>query len=340
MQYDALELFDYGNVRPLSPSLSPSHRSPSPALLSLQRIVEDDVSGGSNAPVGAVYRGQGRQLRGRAIQSIVGGGGGGGRASVCCTIKHANYKRWGQDRSSDVRTSFEGDPTRPSHPLCVETKNKLVDCMLKIRCRICRSLISYHNSSWTCATTHIRSHNIVTAQDIAAAAALASESEANGEVFPIHKLPTPPQVKREAAGDAALMRRTFAAPSYGTDTQPYHWIKQTIVKWIAADCLPYRTVETATFRVMTRNLDPKCPNFGRKALPPRWDTTTSTVQHFQDFLTCFFHHCSSISMHRKVEVVACRTLKIIIMFTATVLVHVTKPVCQIDFYSLLANHLV
>ena len=60
MQYDALELFDYGNVRPLSPSLSPSPRSPSPAPLSLQRIVEDDVSGGGNAPVGAVYRGQGR----------------------------------------------------------------------------------------------------------------------------------------------------------------------------------------------------------------------------------------------------------------------------------------
>ena len=67
------ELFDYGNVRPLSPSLSPSPRSPSPTPLSLQRIVEDDVSGGGNAPVGAVYRSQGRQLGGQAIQSVVGG---------------------------------------------------------------------------------------------------------------------------------------------------------------------------------------------------------------------------------------------------------------------------
>ena len=64
VQYDALELFDYGNMRPLSPSLSPSPRSPSPAPLSLQRIVEDDVSGGGNAPVGAVYRGQERQFGG------------------------------------------------------------------------------------------------------------------------------------------------------------------------------------------------------------------------------------------------------------------------------------
>ena len=60
VQYDALELFDYGNVRPLSPS----PRSPSLAPLSLQRIVEDDVSGGGNAPVGAVYRDQGRHLGG------------------------------------------------------------------------------------------------------------------------------------------------------------------------------------------------------------------------------------------------------------------------------------
>ena len=56
-----------------------------------------------------------------------------------------------------------------------------------------------------CAATHIRSHNIVNTQDIVAAAALAFESEANGEAFPIHKLPTPPPVKKEAAGDVALM---------------------------------------------------------------------------------------------------------------------------------------
>ena len=222
MWYDALELFDYGNVRPLSPSLSPSPRSPSPAPLSLQRVVEDDVSGGGNAPVRVVYRGQGRQLGGRAIQSVVGGnaivvvvvvvvggggggGGGGGRAGVHCTVKHANYKRWGWDRSSDVWTLFKGVPARQGHPLRVEIENKLGDCVLKIRCRICRSLISYHNSSWTYAATHIWYHNIATAQDITTAAALASKSEANGEAFPIHKLPTPPPMKKEAAGDAALM---------------------------------------------------------------------------------------------------------------------------------------
>ena len=174
---------------------------------------------------------------------------------------------------------FQGDPARPGHPLHVETKNKLGDCVLKIRCRICRSLISYHNSSWTYAVTHIRSHNIAIAQDIAAAT-LASESKDNGEAFPIHKLPTPPSMKKEAAGDAALMRCTFVAPSYGTDTQPYHQIKQTIVKWIAMDCLPYRIVETAALRAMRRNLDPKCPNFGRKAI-------TSQVGHCHEYCSVF-----------------------------------------------------
>ena len=129
-----------------------------------------------------------------------------------------------------MRTLFEGDPARPGHPLHVEIENKLGDYVLKIRCRICRSLVSYYNSSWACTATHIRSHNIVTTQDIAVAAALASESEANGEAFPIHKLPTPPPVKKKAIGDAALMRRTFVAPSYRTDTQLYHRIKRTIVK--------------------------------------------------------------------------------------------------------------
>ena len=200
-------------------------------------------------------------MQSAVVVGSIGGRGGGRR-----TQKTTNTKRWGWDRSSEVRTLFEGDPARPSHPLHVETKNKLGDYMLKIRCRICRSLISYHNSSWTSAATHIWSHNIGTAQDIAAAAALAAESEANGEAFPIHKLPTPPPVKKETARDVALMRHTFAALSYGTDMQPFHRIKRTIAKWIAADCLPYRTVEMCTFRAMTRSLDPKCPDFGRKTM--------------------------------------------------------------------------
>ena len=45
-------------------------------------------------------------------------------------------------------------------------------------------------------------------------------------------------------------------------------------------------------------------------------------------------------MHSKVEAVAWRTLKIIFMFIAAVLFHVTKLLWQIDFYSFLGNHLV
>ena len=177
---------------------------------------------------------------------------------------------------------------RPSHPLHVETENKLGDCVLKTKCHIWRSLISYHNSSWTCVATHIRSRNIATAQDIVAAAALTSESEANGEAFPIHKLPIPPPVNKEATGDAALMRHTFAAPSYGTDMQPYHRIKRTIEKWIAADYLPYRTVDTAAFRTMTRNADPKCPDFGRKAITPQVGHCPEHYTVLPEFFNMFF----------------------------------------------------
>ena len=151
-------------------------------------------------------------------------------------MKATNYKRWGWDRSLDVQMLFEGDSARPDDPLHVESSSKQGECVLKIRFRICRTLICYHNSLWTYAATHIRSHNIATAQDIAAANVLASESETNGEPFPIHKLPTPLAVKKEAAGDAALVQRTFVAPSYGPDTQPYNRIKQIIAKWIAVDC--------------------------------------------------------------------------------------------------------
>ena len=262
LQYDALDLFNYGDAPPLSPFPT---RTPQ-ASASLQHNFEDDVSDGGNAAEGPVSRIQGRQLGGRAMQYAVVVGGGGGCGGRRRSQKTTNIKRWGWDRSSEVQTLFEGDLARPGHPLHVETENKLGHCMLKSRCRICCSLISYHNSSWTSAATHIRSHNITTAQDIAAAATLAAEFEANGEAFPIHKLPAPPPVKKEAAGDVALMRRTFAAPSYGTDMQPFHQIKRTIAKWIAADCLPYRTVERHALRAMTRSLDPKCPDFGRKAM--------------------------------------------------------------------------
>ena len=161
---------------------------------------------------------------------------------------------------------FKDDPARPGHPLYVETSNKQGACMMKSRCRICGTLISYHNSSWTYTAIHILSHNIGIPQDIAATAALAFECEANGEPFPIHKLPTPSAVKKEPPGDVGIMRHTFAAPSYKPDMQLYHRIMLTFAKWIAADCLLYITADICTFRAMTRSLDPKCPDFDKKAI--------------------------------------------------------------------------
>ena len=104
-----------------------------------------------------------------------------------------------------------------------------------------------------------------------------------------------------SSGDVALIRCGFAALSYKTDTQPYHWIKWRIAKWIAANCLPYKIVETTTFRVMTRNLDPKCPDFGRKAITSQVGHCPKDCLVLPTFLNMFFsHHSSSIIMHSKV----------------------------------------
>ena len=100
---------------------------------------------------------------------------------------------------------FEDDPGRPGHPPHIETSNKQGAYVLKIKCCIYGTLISYHNSSWTCAATHILSHNIGTPQDIAATAAFASECEANEEPFPLYKLATPLAAKKEPASDVCLM---------------------------------------------------------------------------------------------------------------------------------------
>ena len=58
LQYDALDLFDYGDAPPLSPSPTTTLQ----ASASLQHSIEDDVSDGGNATGGPVFRVQGRQL--------------------------------------------------------------------------------------------------------------------------------------------------------------------------------------------------------------------------------------------------------------------------------------
>ena len=160
---------------------------------------------------------------GRAIHSTVlcnAAVGGGWRVGGCRIVKATNYKRWGWDWSSDVRMLFKGDLARLGHPFHVEMLNKQGECVLKIRCCICRTLISYHKSSWTYAATHIWSHNITIAQDIVVANPLVSESEAKGEPLPYPQATNSTCSEEGAAGDVALIWRTFVAPSYGPDMQP------------------------------------------------------------------------------------------------------------------------
>ena len=91
--------------------------------------------------------------------------------------------------------------TKAGHQLKIETKNKAGKVVHKIRCRICKNLFSYHNSSWTTASNHVVSHNIYTIEDIASAALLASQAEQSGEPFPIYTLPTPTAIKKDAPGN-------------------------------------------------------------------------------------------------------------------------------------------
>ena len=142
MQYDALDLFDYGDVPPLSPSLT----NPCQDCAPLQCNFENDVSGGGNVAIGSVYKGQGRHVWGRVMQSaIVGDDVVVGRGRRIAKIQIVKDGGW--DRSSDVRMLFEEDPARLGHPLHVEMSNKQGACVLKIKCRICGTFISYHNNS-------------------------------------------------------------------------------------------------------------------------------------------------------------------------------------------------
>ena len=83
-----------------SPPLFPPPTSPHQAFAPLQRNVEGDDCNGSNAAMGPMYRGQGRQLGGQAMQSTIAGDdaivvvGCGGRDGGRRTIKTSNYKRW------------------------------------------------------------------------------------------------------------------------------------------------------------------------------------------------------------------------------------------------------
>ena len=56
LQYDALDLFDYGDAPPLSPSPTSLCQASAP----LQRMDEDDDSDGGNVAVGFVYKSQGQ----------------------------------------------------------------------------------------------------------------------------------------------------------------------------------------------------------------------------------------------------------------------------------------
>ena len=114
----------------------------------------------------------------------------------------------------------------------------------KIRSSICGSLLLYHNSLLTMVSNHIMPQNISSIEDIASAALFTSQAEQNGEPFPTYVLPSPVAINKKALAACSswstwsqLQSRRCNVPS----GEEINWIMD------AADCPPYRTVQTTAF---------------------------------------------------------------------------------------------
>ena len=125
----------------------------------------------------------------------------------------------------EVRNFEKEDPHRLGQPLEIETKNKIGRIVHKIRSSIRRSLLLYHNSSSTMASSHIMPQNISSVEDIASAALFTSQAKQNGEPFPTHILPSPIASTKRSWRRAA---HGAWSPSYGVDSAAYCRVKKSI----------------------------------------------------------------------------------------------------------------
>ena len=112
-------------------------------------------------------------------------------------------------------------------------------------------------------------HNICSIENIKPAAISANQAKQNGEAFPTHVLPNHKAIKKEAL---------VSCSSWRTFSRVQLWSQQHIIQsgedvgWImdAADCLPYRTVQTTTLMAQTRSLDPSAPTLGERGSRQRY----------------------------------------------------------------------
>ena len=72
------------------------------------------------------------------------------------------------------------------------------------------------------------------------------------------KCPQPPK--------GGNLKSYFKVPSYNATSEQAKRIKRAMARWIAADGIQLRVVETPAFREFTKVLDGKCPDVGRKAI--------------------------------------------------------------------------
>ena len=150
-------------------------------------------------------------------ESLRGGGG-----SDQCVLQE---KIGNNPRTCVLFLSFSAILNIPS-----DTTNKSSCCALEIRSPIRRNLLSYHKSTWTCASNHILSHTLEAMEDNVPATALDSECHADNEPWVVHNLSNVHTMKKQTPCNGAIVRLTFAPLSYGPNITTFRRLRYIIVK--------------------------------------------------------------------------------------------------------------
>ena len=170
--------------------------------------------------------------------------------------------------STVVRLMFVQDPQREGQVLVEEEDLSEGRVRRYITCRICKGRMSFAKGSYTAAANHLVAHRLTTEAHVLEALSWAEKSEAEGRSFPLDKLP-----EGEATGQGGkpgaqvtLMERFVRPVAYAQGSTAWKGAVTATAKWIAADCLPFRIVESESFRSFARHLEPRFPSFTRKAV--------------------------------------------------------------------------
>lgn len=144
----------------------------------------------------------------------------------------------------------------------------------RITCLVCRKNVSYARASLHSGITHLKTHNIHSADDATdSLLRLVMQYAADGEPLPEKFFPKPVLQTSGMKGSSTRTRAHTLAdfgilphPSASSSTVLAKRFKRAAATWVAAAALPYSVTEHPAFHDMCRVLDPTVPKIGRKAL--------------------------------------------------------------------------